>query len=354
MHEHTRRETKKAMGLDLGDQYSYLIVIDEQGKLEAETRVPTRQQALRKVMKRYPAIRVAIEAGTHSPWVARLLRSWGHEVFIANGRKLRLIYENKKKSDRMDAEYLARLARLDPQLLSPIEAKSESQQQDYQVLKLRDQLVRNRSSQIVQVRSLLKNLGIRLPKCSAAAFAGKVAEYLPADQCQRYQPSLLLIEQMSQQIRHYDRQIEDLCQHKYPATEILRQIKGVGPLTALAFVLVIGDPHRFVQPRRVGSYVGLCPARDDSGQSRKQLRISKEGSPFLRRLLVNCAHYILGPFGQPSQLRDQGLRCCERGGKNAKKRAAVAVARKLSVVLLVLWQNGLVYESFPAVSQQAA
>jgi transposase len=124
----------------------------------------------------------------------------------------------------------------------------------------------------------------------------------------------------------------------------LRQVEGVGPLTALTFVLTLEDPYRFEKSRSVGAYLGLVPASDKSGDRDPQRRISKEGDEMLRKLLVGSAHYILGPFGGDSDLRRHGEKIASRGAKNAKKRAAVAVARKLAVLLHRLWVTGEVYD----------
>lgn len=149
---------------------------------------------------------------------------------------------------------------------------------------------------------------------------------------------------MTQQIKIYDKQIQRLCESKYPETISIQQIQGVAALTALAFVLTLESPDRFPNRRSVGSFLGLVPRRDQSGSTDKQLRITKRGNSFLRRLLVGSAQYILGPFGKESDLRSYGNRICQRGGKNAKRRAVIAVARKLSVLMHALWSTGEVYE----------
>jgi len=138
-------------------------------------------------------------------------------------------------------------------------------------------------------------------------------------------------------------QVKKISEEKYPETELLRAIKGVGPITALAFVLILEDPERFSKSRQVGSFIGLTPSRDQSGEIDKQLRITKAGNPLLRRLLVGAAQYILGPFGEACDLRRFGLKLSARGGKNAKRRAVVAVARKLTVLLYRLWRHGEIY-----------
>ena len=133
----------------------------------------------------------------------------------------------------------------------------------------------------------------------------------------------------------------------------MRQVKGVGPITALAYVLTLENPELFAKSREVGPYLGLVPKQEDSGESQPQLGISKTGDTMVRKLLVGSAQYILGPFGPDTDLRRYGLRLCERGGKNAKKRAAVAVARKLAVLLHRLWVSGEVYEPLGYASSRA-
>jgi transposase len=230
--------------------------------------------------------------------------------------------------------------------------------QDLVVLRARDALVSVRTQLINTTRGLVKSMGARLPKCSSPSFPKKVEEALPAEVREALLPLVRLAAELSDRIKVYDERIEKLGREKYEHTELLRQVKGVGPLTSLAYVLTLENPDRFAKSRDVGPYVGLVPQQEDSGDSQPQLRISKTGDVMLRRLLVGSAHYILGPFGPDTDLRRYGLRLCERGGKNAKKRAAVAVARKLAVLLHRLWISGEVYEPLrhapPAVTAQEA
>jgi transposase len=287
-----------------------------------------------------------MEVGSHSRWVSHLLTELGHDVLVANARKLRAIYDNPRKGDRADAETLARLARLDPELLSPIHHRSPQEQADLSVLHSRDALIRSRTLLVNHVRSIVKSTGARLPSCTANCFASKAAPLIP----ESLQPALLPILEtnaiITQQIREYDKLIEQLCLDKYPETKLLRKISGVGPITALAYVLILEDPKRFTKSRDVGPAIGLVPRRDQSGDHDPQLRITKTGNAFLRRLLVSSAQYILGPFGPDCDLRIWGLKLAERGGKNAKKRAVVAVARKLAVLLHHLWKTGEIYHPF--------
>lgn len=332
------------IGVDLGDEYSQLCVLDESGAIVEQGRIRTDNQALKNRFRSMPRARIAIEAGTHSPWVSRILEECGHEVLVANPRKLRLIYENDQKDDDVDAEYLARVARLDPKLLSPIEHRSVEAQQDLGVLRARDELVQVRTKLINHVRGAVKSIGKRIPKVSAEAFGSKAPAVLPEELKTALGPVVVAIGSLTEQIRQHDQWIEKVAVKRYPQSDRLRQVTGVGPLTSVAYMLTLGDPRRFAQGRNVGAYLGLCPKRDKSGQSDPQLRISKAGDKYLRRLMVGSAQYILGPFGPDTDLRRFGQKLAQRGGKNAKKRAVVAVARKLSVLLHRLWMSGETYE----------
>lgn len=357
MEKRSTEQFEVVAGLDLGDKRSQVCVLDNgSGEVVEESRLATTEAALRHRFEGVARMRIALEVGTHSPWVSRLLEELGHEVYVANARKLRLIYENRKKDDRVDAEYLARLARVDPRLLSPIHHRSAEAQADLALVRSRAALVKARTALIGHCRGAVKSWGQRLPSCDARCFAAQASAAMPEALKVALEPVLEQIAQLTQVIRRMDRQIEALATERYPETEGLRKIRGVGALTAVSFVLTLEDAHRFRKSRTVGAYLGLVPARADSGESRPQMRISKEGDRYLRSLLVQCAHYLLGPFGEDCELRRFGQRLIERGGKAAKRRAAVAVARKLAVVMHHLWATGDDYDPFHALNtkRQAA
>jgi transposase len=288
--------------------------------------------------------------------VSRLVTRLGHEAVVANPRRVRLIAANDSKCDRLDAELLARLGRLDPNLLAPIVHRGLQAQRDLVLLRARDGLVRARTQLINQVRGFAKSLGTRLAKSSAPAFAKRTRAAVDPDLFPGLETLLGMIEQLTPEIRRLDREVERQCDERYPETQRLRQVTGVGALTALAFVLTVEDPERFARSRSVGAYLGLRPRQRDSGEQRPQLRITKAGDAMLRRLLVSSAHYILGPFGPDTDLRRFGLRLAARGGRSAKKRAVVAVARKLAVLLHRLWITGEPYRAigYGAVDKHAA
>jgi transposase len=342
----SKQQPKVTAGLDLGDKYSYLCLIDqESGQVIEEGRLRTTPEAFRRrFASEQPPMRIAIESGTHSPWASRVLEECGHEMLVANARKLRLIYANKRKTDEVDAENLARLARLDPKLLYPLNHRGEGSQAHLAIIRSREALVSTRTQLVNHVRGAVKSFGARLPKCPARSFHKRAPEHIPEALRPALGPILETIGSLTERIREYDRQLETVCQEHYPETELLRQVEGIGTLTALTFVLTLEDPYRFERSRSVGAYLGLVPATDQSGDRDPQKHISKEGDEMLRKLLVGSAHYILGPFGSDSDLRRHGEKIASSGGKNAKKRAAVAVARKLAVLLHSLWVSGEVYD----------
>jgi transposase len=255
-----------------------------------------------------------------------------------------LITESRRKDDRIDARTLARLARIDPQLLSPVKHHSAKAQMHLTEIRARAELVSARTALVNSARGLTKSYGERLRKCGTQQVGRDLAMGLSAELRAALEPLLRAVEALNEHIKEYDQRIESMAKQAYPEVELLKQVKGVGDLIALTYVLTIEDPQRFKRSRDVGCFLGLRPGRRNSGQSEPQMHISKEGDPYLRTLMVQGAHYILGPFGEDSDLRRWGQKLAERGGKNAKKRAVVAVARKLSVLLHRLWVTGEVYE----------
>ena len=337
-------KNRNTVGLDMGDKSHTVCILDWQGQVVERDEVGNTGAALRKRFAKMKPCLVAMEAGTHSGWVSRILEELGHEVLVGNPRKLRMIWNSAQKNDVRDAEMLARIARFDPQLLHPIRHRGPEAQCDLAVIKSRDELVKVRTSLIAHVRGIVKSMGQRLPTCSPECFHLRASDAMPAELAPALEPVVKSIEELTVRIRHCDQLVEKLSQEKYPEAQALRAIPGVGPVTSLAYVLTLEDHGRFAKSRDVGPFLGMTPRRDQSGQTDKQLRITKAGNGYLRRLLVQCAQYILGHHGPECDLRRFGLKLAERGGKNAKRRAVVAVARKLGVLLHSLWKTGGTYE----------
>jgi transposase len=332
------------VGVDLGDQWSNYCILGLGGETLAEGQFRTRRQEVGEFFQGLAISRVVFEVGTHSAWVREVIAALGHEVLVANARRMEGSKRRRRKNDRIDAAKLARLGRVDPKSLYPIQHRSTEIREDLLVIRVRDSLVESRTKLISTVRGMVKTMGARLPGCSSVSFSEKAPDQIPHEVRETLQPLLRMIQTLSEEIKGYEKRIEKLGSEKYMDTKLLRQVNGVGPVTSLAYVLTLETPQRFKRSRDVGPYLGLVPQQEDSGDSQPQLGISKAGDRMLRKLLVGSAHYILGPFGPDTDLRRFGMKLCQRGGKNAKKRASVAVARKLAVLLHRLWSSGEVYE----------
>src|SRR5499425_3295604 len=276
-----------------------------------------------------PRCRIAMETGAHSPWVSRVLTALGYEVIVGHAQKVRLITKSRRKDDRLDARTLARLARIDPELLSPVKHRSAQAQLHLTEIRARAVLVSARTALVHAARGLVKCYGERLRKCGTQQFGRETMSGLSKGLREALEPLLREVESINERIQEYDRRIEKMAKETYLETALLKQVKGVGDLIATTYVLTVEDPHRFRKSRDAGCFVGLQPGRRNSGDSEPQMHISKEGDAYLRTLLVQGAHYILGPFGEDSDLRRWGQKLAARGGKNGKKQAVVAVARKV-------------------------
>jgi transposase len=338
------KDQKLTIGVDLGDRWSFYCVVDEAGKIILEQKVSTTPEAMKQTFSRMPQSRIALETGTHSPWVSRLLTELEHEVIVAHAQKVQLITKSNRKDDRHDARTLARLARIDPELLGPVRHRSVQAQIHLTIIRARAELVSARTALVNAARGLVKSYGERLPKCGTQQVSRELAAALSTELRDVVEPLLTEIESLNERVKEYDERMEKIAKEVYPEVSLLKQVQGVGTQIALTYVLTIEDPYRFLKSREIGCFLGLKPGRRDSGESAPQKGISKAGDRYLRTMMVQGAHYILGPFGADSDLRRWGRKLAERGGKNAKKRAVVAVARKLAILLHRLWVSGEVYE----------
>jgi transposase len=338
----TKHTSPVTIGCDLGDKKSSLCVLWPNGKRERPEAIKTTREAFRRFFTRAPA-HVVIEVGTHSRWVSSLLQEMGHRVTVANARRVKLISQSDSKTDQVDAELLARLGKADVELLAPIHHRGVDVQADLAVPKARDALVRCRTMLVNTSRGLVKSFGERLPKCSAESFHRKAKEHVPAILRAPLEPLFDALGAIDAAIDKEDKRIAQLAT-KYEDVAVLSQPNGVGVLTALVFLLTLERSERFENSRTVGAFLGLRPRKRQSGDEDRQLQITKAGDGFVRRLLVQSANYILGPFGADSDLRRWGLELAKRGGKNARRRAKVAVARKLAVLMHRLWVTGEEYQ----------
>jgi transposase len=345
-----QRETAKdkpaiTVGLDVGNRYSHYCLLNEEGEVVEEGRMQSTETAFRRHFEGEPRQRIALECGTHSPWVSRLLQTLGHQVIVANARKIPALTASESKNDRNDAELLARFAAHDPKLLSPVQHRSLKRQQDLNLIQARSTLVRARTMIVNATRGLVKSAGSRLPVCSTESFPVRVRASIPAALTAVAFPLLDQIDLLNRQIGSMDQQIEKLAA-RYPEIRVLRTAPGVGPVVAAAYVLTLDRPDA-ASNRSAGAFLGLRPGQSQSGNSDPQRRISKTGDSYLRSLLVQSAQYVLGRFGPDSALRRWGLKLAASGGKRGKKRALVAVARKLAVLLHSMRRSGQRFQPFP-------
>jgi transposase len=340
--------TELTIGIDLGDVWSHYCTLNQDGEVIDRGRFRTTAKAIEKWFKDLPPTRVAMEAGVHSIWISEQLQELGHEVIVANVRELRAISHSDRKSDQVDAEKLARYARLDPEILRPISHRTVEQQEALTLIRARELLVRLRTAAVNAVRGLTKACGYRMPASSTKCFAQRGQAAMPPGLQLALGPVLEQIAAMTLKIKQYDREIQRMTQTEYAETQPLLTIHGIGHITALTFVLTLGDKQRFGRSRDVGCYLGLRPRRSQSGERDPQLGITKAGNAYLRSLLIECANHILRPHGRDSALRQWGLHLAARGGKQAKNKAVVAVARKLAVLLHRLWITQEFYIPFHA------
>ena len=325
-------ENKKVyVGFDVSEKTIEIFAVCGTETSKGSCKIDNNHDAIKKFLSTFKdpsRVCVVMETGTHSLWMSELIKGLGFEVIVAHARDLALIYRSDRKNDQLDAEKLARLAQADRKLLHPVKHMTLERQTDLTVLKARDLVVR-----------LLRAAGHKLIEEEySTRTIKKCCSALPEYMRPAIMPLLQQICYLDLAIKEYDRLVRKLCK-KYPATKILQQITGVGELTSLAFVLIVGDPNRFDNAARLCAYLGVVPKQDQSGDTDKQLGITKKGNKLGRKLLIQAAHYILGPFGPDSELRSYGFRIQARGGKIAKKKSYVAVARKLVTVMFALWKN---------------
>jgi len=340
----TQKQMTETIGIDLGDKLSRYCVLNPEGEVVEEGSFRNQASSIEKHFAGEPC-RIALEAGAQSAWISRELKRFGHEVIVANPRQLKWITASDTKNDPIDARKLAMLARADARLLHPIQHRSAEQQAELSVIRARDAVLRARTLLVNAARSAAKGFGQRLPPSITVSFGARALACLPPELHLALKGLLEQIDALSKQIKTYDQHIAELAA-RHPELERLHSIPGVGTLTAMTFVLTLGNAERFSHSRDVAGYLGLRPKQRQSGARDPQLGITKSGNGYLRKLLVQCSHHILGHWGKDSALRKWGLAKTE-GGKKATLRAIVGVARKLAVLLHRMWVTGEEYKPFP-------
>lgn len=351
----TMIEAAKGMtvGLDLGDRDAVVAMVNPKGEVVEEVRLKLTEPAVRSYLSRKPRCRVVLEAGTHSPWVTRLLMGLGHEVVVLDPRKVRLIAESRQKTDRIDARTLAELGRIGTWLAQTVTHREEQTQLDLALLRSRGIAVESRTKLINHIRATVKITGRRIRSCRTDVFHRRAPADIPEELQETLLPLVLEVANLSHQIAAYNTRIEALIAQRYPDALRLLKVPGIGPVTALTFILTLEHPGRFRRNRQVGKYVGLAPGVRQSGRRRKELGITKEGDKELRRLLLQASHSIRTHASADGDLRRWAL---AKGGTNkiARKKAAVGLARKLAVLLLAIWRSGQDYRPFRLVATEVS
>lgn len=331
------------IGMDVSDRKTQICVMAKAGatpKVVMETTIPTTKDGLAKFLatqdKSSP---VAFETGTHCRWMHEVAEGMGFKVYVANPCRLRMITESKTKNDVNDARMLARIALADPGLLHPVRLRSAEHQKMINLHEMRNLLVKQRTGIVVQLRSVAKSMGFRIPKCQAASFHNLDRKTWPKEFRDIAWPMMKGLEQLAVTIKTYEKQIREFAETPTfkAKVERLMEIRYVGLYVATGFVAVTGgDMDRFETPRDVGPWLGVTPKQDQSGDIDRQCRMTKAGSPFMRRLLVESAQLIMRDGSAPTDLKVKGLRICARGAKISKRKAISAVARSLAVLMVAM------------------
>lgn len=331
----------QVIGLDLSDEKADFCMVDGRKRVLRRGSIELVRPALEEFFRAIEPCRVVLETCGQSAWVAKVIRSCGHEAFVVDPRRLELLTKSSKKTDRNDARLLAEMGRLDVEMLHPVHEKSDGTLAIRVELNARAQLVRTRTRLINLVRGALKLFGEQPPKCSSDVFHQRV--HLPEILEPALGPILAVLAGLQAELEKYDKHVVECCK-RFPQTELFRGIHGVGPIVALSFVAAIEKVERFKSSRAVGAYFGLTPKKDQSGKSDPSLRISKEGDGTVRSLLVSAATHALRKSAPDSDLKRFGRRIAQSGTPRDKGRARIAVARKLATLMHRIWVTGEIYQ----------
>lgn len=333
-------------GMDVHKKYIRVSQIDEEGDVIGELKLRTKKKFLQRQFDLEEPMRIVLETGTHAAWIARTLRDLGHEVIVAHARRIQLICQSRKKDDRTDAEVLARLGRSDLDLLIDTHVRGEAAQRIRTMLNARRALVESRTKLSNQVRSTVRQAGFRLPDGDPARLPELIEESeIEPILLEAVRPLAEMITELTEQIEEYEETLKEIAD-RIDVVKRLRQIDGVGWQTALCFVVTIEKPGRFQKSKKVAAYVGLDPTVRNSGNEDSDENntgsISKRGDSLLRWLLVQAGHSLMRTK-KDSELKQFAERIKER---KCTQVAAVAAARKIAVLMHVLWVTQRDYERF--------
>ncbi len=333
------------IGMDLGNRKHTVCAIDGAGEVLWRKKVTNTPEALKPFFEENAGATVAMETGLCCRWISALAKRCGCEVLVGNARKLAPIWQSMQKSDENDAFMIAKLARFDRGLFHPVSLRDDERHEMVQILELREVAVSQRTQAVNSVRGLCKAMGVFIPDCDATRFHKVAKDAIPRDLAWKFMPMLRQLKETAETIRRYDAMLKRYASdHFGEEVALASTIPGIGPVTSCAFVALVGDAKRFGKARDAGVYFGLTPARDQSGDRDAPKRVTKAGSKMMRRLLVTAANYVMRTSSPDTAIKRHGMRICARGGKIAKRKAKVAIARKLAVVMLAMLKSGKPYE----------
>jgi len=334
---------KQYVGLDVSQRETSLCVVDDAGRVVYEGKVKSDPGALADVLhKRAPqAERIGFETGAMASWLWHELRRVGLPVVCIDARHAHAALSVRiNKSDQNDAKGLAELVRVG--WYREVKVKSEESQRVRAMLVARSRLVAIRRDIENQVRSMIKEYGLLFRRAIGRQFRNQVIELLGKDHQLRgiIDPLLLIHESICLQQTNFDEDVRRLAKSD-ETTRRLMTVPGVGVITALTFRHTIDDPSRFRSASKVGAYLGLTPRRNQSGETDMNGRISRWGDRLLRTYLFEAATVLLYRTKKWSSLKAWGVKLVKRIGM---KKAKVAIARKIAVILHCIWVDGTSFE----------
>ena len=333
------------IGMDLGNEKHAVCALDESGQILFRKDIDNKPEVLEPFFREHAGATVAMETGLCCRWISALAKACGCEAVVCNARKLSAIWQNQHKNDENDALLLAQLTRADRRLVHPVALRDDEHHEIVQIIELRAVAVAQRTQAVNAVRGLCKACGVFIPGCDASCFHKVAADAIPRETAWKFRPMLRHLKETESLIRRYDKMLVKYAgAHFGEEVELLQTIPGVGTVTACAFVAFVDDMRRFRKARDAGVYFGLTPAQDNSRTQDKPKRITKAGNGIMRSLLVNATNYILRKSSPDTALKRHGMAICARGGKVAKRKAKVAVARKLATVMFAMLRSGKPYE----------
>lgn len=335
------------IGMDLGDKKHAIVGLDAKANIVLRRWLPNDQDSLRTFFERNKGAEIGMETGTHCRWISVLATECGCKAYIGNAHKLRSIFGNTHKNDMRDAEEIANLLHENKRHFHPVMLRDQEHQDLVQLVKMREVAMTDRTRSINAIRGMAKANGARIADCDADSFHRQlklVLMTLPDNLIRLFRPQIELLKAINATIKAYGKLIDRYRkQHFKEECALLETIPGIGPINSTSFVAFAGDVKRFRHACDVGPYFGLTAGRDQSSDKDEPKKITKEGNKFVRHLLVNAANNIMKASAANTELKQFALRVWGERGKIAKRKAKVALARKLAVTMAAMLRNGTAY-----------